>query len=369
MKICFVANLNSIHAIRWIQPLIESKHEVYGVSYVPNKLPLLGAKEIFDLTKLTNVPKFRFLIWGLWLRRYIKRIQPDILHAHQIPAAGWMCAVTGFHPLVVTGWGSDLLTESKKSVLRKILTKIVLSRTDYFTVPSKIMYAAALELGFPEEYLYLIPWGVETNIFKPNQLMRKETRRKLNINENSPVIFCPRGIDPIYNHDIVIKACRSIISNIPDLRLIMLKYNTKIEYLKMLEQLIASENMHTNVIWLPTQNTMEDMAHLYQASDIVISIPSSEGYGFTVYESLASGIPVVITDLPVFIGELQDQTHVLKVPVRDVDKTIKALEMLITNPDLRHSLKEKGILISNNLSNQYRIAHVESLYSHIMDPI
>jgi glycosyltransferase involved in cell wall biosynthesis len=367
MRICFITNLNSIHAIRWIQPLIDAEHEVYVVTYSQNNLPLSGAKYIINLTHQTNLPKIRFAIWGMRIRSYVKAIQPDILHAHQIPAAGWIGAMTGFHPFVVTGWGSDFLIEPHKSIFRKMLTRIVLSRTDYITIPSKIMYNAAYDLGFPEDRLFLIPWGVETNIFKPDNLIRRKVRQRLNLQEDTPVLFCPRGIRPVYNIDIVIEACHSIKQKYPDLRLLLLNYNILPEYQKKLGHLIASANMETNVIWSPAQTSTKDMASFYQASDIIISLPSSEGYGFSPYEGMACGIPTIISDLPVFQDDLCNRIHVLKVPVRDSHKTAIAIESIFEDGKLRKMLIENSISKCASLSVQNRIEQVEVFYKKILD--
>ena len=366
MKICFIGNLSSIHTIRWIQPVIDAKHEVYVVSYRKNILPLSGAKEIIDLESNLNIRKIRFVLWGIWLRSYLQKIQPDILHAHQIPAAGWLGTMTGFHPFVITGWGSDLLMEYRKSLFRKMLIKVVLTHTDFLTVPSKIMYNAALNLGYPKEKLHLIPWGIETNIFKPDHNQGLETRKNLKLDERIPVILCPRGIDPIYNLDIALDACHSILSDFPDLRLLLLRYNINPNYLKTLEHKITSYRMEANVIWLPAQISFDDMACLYQTSDVVLSIPSSEGYGFSVYEAMACGIPTIISDLPVFEDDLHDRLHVIKVPVRDINKTALALENALKDMRLRQTLIQNGLIRCIDMSVQNRITQVEGFYQYIM---
>jgi L-malate glycosyltransferase len=366
MRICYITNLNSIHSIRWIQPLIDANHDVYVVSYSENNLPLPGAKEIINLTHQTNLRKIRFALWGIWLHNYVNKIQPDILHAHQLPAAGWMGAITGYHPYVITGWGSDFLIEPKKSFFRRMLTRIVLARTDFITIPSKIMYNAAYNLGFPEDRLYLIPWGVETNIFKSNNSARRIERQKLNLQEDTPVLFCPRGIKPVYNIEIVIEACHIVLKKFSNLRLLLLSYNLLPDYQKTLECLIGSLNMETNVIWLPAQSSINDMASLYQMSDIVITIPSSEGYGFSAYEAMACGIPTVISDLPVFQEDLQDRIHVLKVPIRDAYKTSIAIETIFEDSQLRRNLIENSLSICASLSVQNRINQVEAFYKQIL---
>jgi glycosyltransferase involved in cell wall biosynthesis len=270
--------------------------------------------------------------------------------------------MTGFHPFVLSTWGSDLLIELQKSSFRRLLVRLVLSSTDYLTVPSKFMYNAAQKLGFNERNLCLIPWGVETDIFKPIRGNRIDFRQKYNIPPNAPVILSPRAIQPIYNQDIVIKSCQAIKSQYPELKLLLLKYNVSSNYFMQLESLIVSCGMENNVIWLPAQDSQENMAILYQLSDVVLSIPSSEGYGFSVYEAISTGIPTVITDLPVFQEDLQDEIHVLKVPPQNVEATADAVKKILSNLQLRHILAENCIFISSGFGIQARIDRVEDLY-------
>lgn len=367
MKLCYIVNGASIHAQRWIQPMVARNHRVFVITYQPNSQAIPGTADFIDLTQKSALPKLRFLQWGLWIRQYLKRIQPDILHAHQIPAAGWMGAMAGFHPFVVTGWGSDILLEPKKSAFRKLLVRIVLARADILTVPSSLMFNTARDLGFPEQRLRLIPWGVETNIFKPDRTNRLETRRQFGLPEHAPVIFCPRGVHPVYNLDIIAAATHALLPRFPDLRLILLKYNPQAAYLKQIEEQIASTQMGANVIWLPAQESPEKMAHLYQCSDVVLSIPSSEGYGFTTYEAMACGTPTVISDLPVFESDLQDRVHTLKVPVRDTHRTAQAIETILTDKQLQQVLVENSLSKCAGLSVEHRITQVETLYQNILE--
>ena len=163
MKICFIANVQSIHSKRWIEPLIAQGYEIYIVNYRRGAEKIKGAKEFIDLSTRFQIPKLRFLIWGLWTRRYLRIIKPDILHAHQIPAAGWIGTMAGFHPFVVSAWGSDLLVEPQKSTMRRKLFDTVFSKIDHLTVPSQLLFETAVNLDFPPACVHLIPWGVDTD--------------------------------------------------------------------------------------------------------------------------------------------------------------------------------------------------------------
>ena len=55
-------------------------------------------------------------------------------------------------------------------------------------------------------------------------------------------------------------------------------------------------NLEKNVIWLGFKNYNE-MAELYNASDIVISIPNSDSSPKSVYEAMFCKKPVIVSDL------------------------------------------------------------------------
>jgi L-malate glycosyltransferase len=366
MRLCYIADANSIYTHRWILPLVRQGYQVCLLSYKPVQRAPQGVEELVDLTQITNTHKLRFAWWTYWIRRYLRHARPNILHAHQVQAAGWLAAGSGYHPLIVSGWGSDLMVEPHRSVMRRMLVALVLHQCDHFTVPSQAMYEAARQLGFPTERLHLVPWGVDTDVFRATPNDRVQTRRAFGLPQEAPVVLCPRAVAPLYNLDTLLTAVKAVLRQSPDLRLVMVHFNVVAEYLDLLERKIEEEELQANVLWLPAQETEADMARLYRMADIVVSIPSSEGYGSTVYEALACGIPTIISDLPAFEEVLMDGVHALKVPVRDAQLTGQALARLLTDQVLRQTLLENGLQVSRQASVQKRVAQVEALYRQVV---
>ncbi|RME51259.1 MAG: glycosyltransferase family 1 protein [Caldilineae bacterium] len=365
MRLCYIANANSIHTVRWITPFLERGDEIYLLSPRRVERRWEGLKALVDLTQLTNTPKMRFVRWGGWIRRYLRDIQPDILHAHQIVNAGWLGTMAGYHPFVVSSWGSDLLAEPHKSAWRRFLLKMVLRRCDRLTVPSPLMHEAALALGVPPRRLRLIPWGIETDVFTPTPDDRRATRRQFGLAEDVPVVLCPRGISPIYNVDIVLEAIHTLVSSGLNLQLVLLQFNVDATYRETLESMVVAYGLTPHVRWLPSRQTPSDMARLYRMADVMVSIPASEGYGFTVYEAMAAGCPTVISDLPLFREELEHGLHTLKVPVRNAPETAKALQTMLTNEPLRQKLRDNALRICRGKSTQNRIEQTSLLYAEL----
>jgi glycosyltransferase involved in cell wall biosynthesis len=369
MKLCFIANANNVHTYRWIAPLIQQKHTIYLVSPKPIERHWPGVEQAVDLTEIYNRPKSRFVYWGWWIRRYLQQINPDIVHSHQLVGPSWLAVMANYHPFVASAWGSDILVEPHKSALRRILLKLVLDRSDRLTVPSQLMYDAARSLGVPAAKVHLIPWGIETETFRPEPADREVTRGELGIPSNTTVVLCSRALSSLYNIDIAIEACKTVAENGRNVCLVLIRYHVNQDYFAELKELVHRHSLEQSVVWLPPRKTPREMSKLYRMADVTISIPSSEGYGSTVFEAMACGCPTIISNLPMFQNELQHQIHTLKVSVRDVNQTVNALENLLDNERLRRDLRDNGLRVARDMGVENRIRQTTELYDQFVPKV
>jgi glycosyltransferase involved in cell wall biosynthesis len=227
------------------------------------------------------------------------------------------------------------------------------------------MGQAAKELGHPGEKLRYIPWGVETELFSPAPMDQMETRMFLGIDPDAKVILSPRGIASVYNQDVLLEAITDLTGRFPSLILLLLRYNADPEVTTRLEAMVAGLNLQQQVRWLPPQ-TPSEMARLYRMADVVVSIPSSDGYGFSVYEAMAAGCPTLISDVPVFADELIDGVHTLKVPVHNTMATRQRLAELLDDATLRQTLRQQAFDVIQDHSIAERVAKTEALYTELL---
>ena len=92
MKICLIGNPNSIHIQRWVNYFHSRGHEIYLIGEHPFHSSIQKDIRFYDLTRSTNLRKIRYLAWAIKVRRILKEIKPDILHAHNVTSAGWLAA-------------------------------------------------------------------------------------------------------------------------------------------------------------------------------------------------------------------------------------------------------------------------------------
>ena len=191
MRLCLIANPNSIHTQRWVRYFVERGHEVHLIGEKPlTGAPPQGAR-FYDLTQQSNLRKARYLVWSQAVRRLVRAIRPDVLHAHQVASAGWLGAAAGYHPFLVTSWGSDLLVGARRSAAQRQLARWVLRRADRITCVSQNLAQVALALGASPERVEVVPWGVDTGIFHPAP--------PGSLPVGPPIVFSIRAMRPLYN--------------------------------------------------------------------------------------------------------------------------------------------------------------------------
>ncbi len=341
MRICLIASADSIHTRRWIDALVP-RCEIDLLSYTPSHAPPPEGVNLVDLTQLgwrAAIPRFRFAYWGLWIRDHLRQRSADLLHAHQVTGAGWLGSMTGFHPFLVSAWGSDLLRDPERNPLRNTLVRHVLSRSDCLVVPSVALERRARELGIASEKIRSLPWETDTAPFSPEPDDREATRTRLGIPLLAPTIFCPRALTPLYRIHVLLDATSQLVRTIPRLRLVLIRYLADASYEERLRTQIEKRSLGQHVVWLPEQSE-QAMARLYRASDVAVSIPASEGFGRSVFEAMAAGCPTVVTDLPAFAS--QESGATLRVPVDDVHATAHAIQRVLSDVNLRARLAREN---------------------------
>jgi glycosyltransferase-like protein len=89
-----------------------------------------------------------------------------------------------------------------------------------------------------------------------------------------------------------------------------------------------------------------EMPAWYAAADVLAFPSTKEGWGLAVLEAMSAGLPVVVSDLPVFLEYLQPGRDALVVPVGDAAALSSALAAVLDDPGLAADLKAAGLAVS-----------------------
>jgi glycosyltransferase involved in cell wall biosynthesis len=123
----------------------------------------------------------------------------------------------------------------------------------------------------------------------------------------------------------------------------------------------------------------EDAAAIYSDLDLVVLTSTNEGTPLTLLEAMAAGRPVVATEVGGVVdilgerlrraGRISIWEHGITAGSRDADGVAKALDYLITRPDIRAEMGSRGRLyVRGSLSRNRLIRDIEALYHELLDP-
>jgi glycosyltransferase involved in cell wall biosynthesis len=220
-------------------------------------------------------------------------IRPDLVHAGPIQHCGYLTALSGFHPWLLTSWGSDLLLHAYRNPDWKEATQIALSGADGFLCDCDTVRAEAkLWADIPDSRIVQFPWGIKKGLFGPLGPLPSEAAWARE--PATHVFISTRAWEPLYGIDTLLEAFRQACRVDSSLRLILLGNGS--EAGKVREFVDVHEL--GRVILAPGSYIKEDMPKWFRAADTYVSCAQSDGTSVSLLEAMATGLPVVVTDLP-----------------------------------------------------------------------
>ncbi len=225
------------------------------------------------------------------MQRVLKQVQPDLVHAGPLQSAGWIAALSGFHPLLGMSWGFDLMQDARRSAVMRRITRTVLSRLDWLFGDCQAVLDNAAAMGYDLRRSTRFPWGVDlTHFSSGNSTVLREDLGW----QDASVCFCNRSWEPKYGVDVVVRAFVQAAQSLPNLRLILAgsgSQRTTIE--QILREGGVLERVH-----FAGQIPNTELPEWYRAADVYISASHTDGSSVSLMEALACGLPVVVSDIP-----------------------------------------------------------------------
>ncbi|MET0836004.1 MAG: MSMEG_0565 family glycosyltransferase [Thermoleophilaceae bacterium] len=185
--------------------------------------------------------------------------------------------------------------------------------------------------------------GVDARRFRPprDAAERRRERRALAIDGRLAVLTVG-GIEPRKGSLTLLEAFAHLRALAPDLDplLIVAGGATLFDYRDELARFEArAEELGVGAEVRRVGNLSDsELERLYRAADLFAFPSHKEGFGLAALEALASGLPVVASDLEVFRSFLVHDRTALLAPVGDSEKLAAALARLAREPETRERL-------------------------------
>jgi glycosyltransferase involved in cell wall biosynthesis len=265
-----------------------------------------------------------------WIRELDRELRPDVVHAHWLCGYAAFAALAGASPLVAMAWGSDVLRADR---LRTLAARIALRRSRIAMADSRALLERLVELGASREATVLVNWGVDLETFAPVDGARPELRESLGLGIG-PVILSPRSLTPVYNPATILAAFALVAEERPRAELLL-------KHMGAGAPPVSAAPGVRVIGHVP----YEQMAAYYQAADVCVSIPSSDSSPRSVWEAMACGCPVVVSDLPWVRELIVPGQDALVVPV-EPEAVAHAILRVLGDRELAAGLSRRGRLLA-----------------------
>jgi len=154
--------------------------------------------------------------------------------------------------------------------------------------------------GYPAERVHIIPNGVERPPVDDPATARGQVRKQLRIPESAFAIGSVGRLHPVKGFDIAVEAISQLIQNGRDAHLILVGDGPEESRLRnLVESLHLQSRVH-----FPGRRT--DIGRWLAAMDVFVNTSHSEGMSQSLVEAMASGLPLVVTDVgdnPDLVGD------------------------------------------------------------------
>jgi len=294
MKVIYFSFDYSPHDHRFLSALSDSEHQVYYVRLqrgpqqmedrpVPSKIEQVqwaGGKKIFRWRDL--------LKYVLGLRRVIRRLQPDLIHAGPIQTCAFIAVLSGFRPILTMSWGFDLMKDVARGPWWRFATRYTLKRSAYFTSDAQVTRDKAVAYGMDPERTVVFPWGVDLEHFSPYP------RAKPLGADQDFTLFCNRSWEPNYGVDVLARAFVRVAQSRPEVNLLLLGGGSQGAAIRhILERGGVAEQ-----VTFPGYISNQNLPRYCRMADMFISASHVDGSSVSLMEALACGLPCLVSDIP-----------------------------------------------------------------------
>lgn len=297
-----------------------------------------------------------------WLRGVIERVRPDLVQAHWLWTWGSFAARVSPVPVVLTPWGSDIYLGTGADRRRADRALAGASRV---IARSAHMQREIAERGVSSERIHRVDLGVDLERFRPvGEPERAALRAELGLGDG-PVILSFRAGASLYNLDRVLRAFAIVRKRAPGATLLLVPGDRALDAGVKAELRRAEDDGAVQVVG----PVAHDQMHRYMAAASVgVSIPDSDGSPNSVWEALACGLPLVLSNLPQVAEKLGGSGAAEMAGPTD-DSVADALTRILADPARRESMaREARSWAEHNADQRDQAALLAELYRGLAAP-
>ena len=339
MKVLLLADVNSPHTQKWALSFKKKglKLGIFSLTAPRKNNPLITSGiELFyskqsksNLKPETSYSKISYLKLLPYLKKTINKFSPDIINAHYISSYGLLGVLSGFKPLVLSVWGSDVMEFPKISFLHKKIISFILKKASAICVTSRFLQYEVSK--YTSKKTIIIPFGIDTDLFKP-----------LPVNKNdSFIIGTAKSLEKIYRIDSVIRVFAELHKMYPHKNMQLLIAGDGSQ--RFVLEKLARDLGVAELIVFKGHCTVAEMPVLLNQIDILVNISQNESFGVAVLEASACEKCVIATNVGGLSEVVEDGKTGFLIDSDNIEgNLLRVLVTIIQNPDICKIMGKNG---------------------------
>nr|WP_321513236.1 glycosyltransferase family 4 protein [uncultured Pseudodesulfovibrio sp.] len=302
MRIVIVCNQETPHIIQFLETFLEAGHTVGLVFLTPDSGSLLppGAKTLWRSTHPLTSP-LDVADSATTIADHVQPFMPDVLFAAPLDTAAYAAALMRCGPVVAVCMAYDILLNAEQNIQHMDAVKQSLSNAQRVLVDNRFLVDKVIAHGVNSPaHIACMPYGINLSRFAKaphvtDRAIKLRTELGLGAEEKQDVlVVANRRHDPLYYPQTTLKGFAAALKECPQLFLHMAGSGSMTEELKALAATLDITDRVHFAGWLE----QEDLPVSLAAADIYVSSSSVDGSSISMLQAMASGLPIITTDIP-----------------------------------------------------------------------
>ena len=306
----------------------------------------------------------KIVLYPIEFLRVLKRESVNLVHVHAVDVIGSLSIIIAKllgYPVIVTTHRADVLPT--QNLVWQVLRRVALRICNGILAVSEATKTLTKQCGASEGRISVVYNSVNESIFRHRP--KKYARELLALEEDAKIILFVGNLIPRKGVEYLIKAlpiCTSKTQN--RIKLIIVGDGYQKEHLQNITRKLVLENIVEFAGRLP----MDKLALYYNAANVFILPSLHEGHAVALLEAMASGLPVIATDVEGNSESISNGENGYLVSPRNTDVLAECLINILKNEVLRQRLGEMSIkLYKKKFLEGKQISKIVQVYESVLN--
>jgi L-malate glycosyltransferase len=351
VRVVYLADAPYPHTWRWVEHFAAAGNECHVISFRPASID--GA-HVHHIDGAEALGKARYLLHARRVRTMVQELQPDLLHALHLTSYGFLGALSGTRPFLLSVWGTDVLEAPSLTPFHRWLTRYALAHADAITATGLHLATETTRYTPSATPVTVVPYGVDLERFS---LAQPSSRSDI-------VIGAASRLSPEKGLKYLVEAFAILRRRYgPRMRLRIAGEGPE---RGSLEALIARLDLSDSVElagWVEHEQLPTFLGGLD-----VFALPSTwEGFGVSAVEASAVGLPVVASNIHGIPDAVRDGVTGLLVPPKSPAAIATAVTRLVEDESLRRRMGLAGrAFVAREYDWKSNAAQMERIYEDLV---